>query len=373
MSVRRGFTLIELLAATALFAVLGTMLFQIVRGAMDIWSVGERNRELHDRATAAMDVIVEDLRAVWPGHPGAAEQDARFLLSPREEDNDRDGKPDLRASVLRFARLCHEERSLAWLRRAGDTAGAQGSVTELTGQDPAELRPTGGLAESLYTLARMPGHELPSLVRRFRAPLGGEGSLLAPELVDQPDRLLAGAVPLADGVLHLGVACWAPHTTAWDEDPGTAGSSGAAALGAWDSTRGLFPPTDTAFPYGKGPASLLDGSDDMLPRLVRITLVLDEREGGGAGGGRLADTLTKEARQLTLVSVGFLRDQESPDHVLVGQEWMRVVGREGRVLTVERGSRGTPATPHESGTSVRAGRAFERVVRLPAAREDWNP
>ncbi|MHC5212254.1 MAG: PulJ/GspJ family protein [Planctomycetota bacterium] len=367
---RTGFTLVELLAATALFAVLGTMLFQIVRGAMDIWSIGERNRELHDRATAAMDVMVEDLRAVWPGHPGAAEQDARFLLSLREEDRDRDGKTDLRVPVLRFSRLCHEERSLAWLRRAGDVAGAQGSVTVLTGQDPSELRPTGGLAESLYTLALLPGHELPSLVRRFRAPLGGEGSLLEADLVEQPDRLLAGAVPLADGVLHLGVACWAPHTTRWDADPSEPGGE---ALAGWDSTRGLFPASDTGFPYGKGPASLFDGRDDMVPRHVRLTLVLDEREGGGSGGGRLADPMTEEARQLELASTGFLRDQEAPDHVLVGQEWMRVVSREGRVLTVERAARGTPAAPHESGSAVRAGRTFERVVSLPASREDWNP
>jgi prepilin-type N-terminal cleavage/methylation domain-containing protein len=367
---RAGFTLVELLAATALFAVLGTMLFQIVRGAMDIWSIGERNRELHDRATAAMDVMVEDLRAVWPGHPGATEQDARFLLSMREEDRDRDGKADLRVPVLRFARVCHEQRSLSWLRHAGDVAGAQGSVTVLTGQDPTELRSTGGLAESMYTLALLSGHELPSLVRRFRAPLGGEGSLLEADLLERPDRLLAGAVPLADGVLHMGVACWGPVTTHWDADPG---EQGAAALTAWDSTRALFPPDDPGFPHGRGPASLLDGSDDMLPRMVRLTLVLDEREGGGAGSGRLAESMTKEARQLTLASLGFLRDQEAPDHVLVDMEWMAVLSRNGSTMTVERAARGTGAASHAAGAPVRTGRAFERVVRLPAAREDWNP
>jgi prepilin-type N-terminal cleavage/methylation domain-containing protein len=366
---RSGFTLVELLAATALFAVLGTMLFQIVRGAMDIWSVGERNRELFDRATAAMDVMVEDLRVVWSGHPGATEQEARFLLGLREEDTDRDGRPELSVPVLRFARLCHEERALSWLRRAGDVAGAQGSVTLLTGQDPAELRPTGGLAESMYTLALLPGHELPSLVRRFRAPLGGEGSLLEPDLVERPDRLLAGAVPLADGVLHLGVDCWAPDTAGWDADPQT---EGPPALSAWDSTRGLYAKADPGFPYGRGEASLLDGSDDMLPSMVRLTLVLDEREGGGAGAGRLAEAMSREARRLTLASTGFLRDQESPDHVLVDQEWMAVVGRDGRVVTVERAARGTAVASHEAGAPVRTGRAFQRVVRLPAAREDWN-
>ena len=72
--------------------------------------------------------------------------------------------------------------------------------------------PTGGLAESLYTLAVLPGQRLPSLVRRFRTPIGGEGSLLDPDLAERRDRLLQDAIVLADQVLYFGVSCWAPGT-----------------------------------------------------------------------------------------------------------------------------------------------------------------
>ena len=362
----RGFTLIELLAATALFAVLGTMLFQIVRGAMDIWSMGERSRELHDRAAAALDAIATDLRDVWPGAPGAAEQDSRFLLTWREEGPP--GGPAYTVPLLRFARVCHEARALAWLRRAGDVAGAEQAAQRLTGQASQELLPTGGLAESLYTLAMQPGQRLPSLVRRFRAPIGGEGSLLDAELPDRRERLLEDSIVLADQVLYFGVACWAPGTTAWEAPKG----AGGAALGLWDSTRGLIPPGDAGFPFGAGPASLLDGRDDVFPRRVRLTLVLDDSTGDTAGGA-LAEPVTSESTRIELASTTFLREQGAPDAVLVEGEWMRVTARDGRTLTVERGVRGTTAVSHPDGATVRAGLGYERVVELPVVREAWAP
>ena len=363
----RGFTLIELLAATALFAVLGTMLFQIVRGAMDIWSSGERSRELHDRAGGALDALATDLRALWPGVGGATEQDSRFLLSWREEPAA--GGPTYTVPVLRFARLCHEERSLAWLRQAGDVIGEQRPVERLTGQQPQDLAPTGGLAESLYTLAVLPGQRLPSLVRRFRTPIGGEGSLLDAELPERRDRLLQDAIVLADQELYFGVSCWAPGTTEWDVPRGAAG---VAAPMIWDSTRGLVAPGDPAFAFGRGPASLLDGRDDLFPRRVRLTLVLDDSAGETAGG-TLADPVSAEAERIVLASTTFLREQAVPDAVLVEGEWMRVTAMDGRTLSVERGVRGTKAVPHPDGATVRAGQTFERVLELPSARESFQP
>ena len=363
----RGFTLIELLAATALFAVLGTMLFQIVRGAMDIWSAGERSRELHDRATGALDALATDLRALWPGVSGAAEQDSRFLLGWREEPVA--GGPAFIVPVLRFARLCHEERTLAWLRQAGDVAGGEGTAERLSGPPPAGLAPTGGLAESLYTLAVLPGQRLPSLVRRFRAPIGGEGSLLDADLPERRDRLLQDAIVLADQVLYFGVACWAPGTTEWDLPRG---APGVPASRVWDSTRGLLAADDQDFAFGHGPASLLDGRDDLFPRRVRLTLVLDDATGDTAGGA-LAEPVTSEAQRIVLASTTFLREQSAPDAVLVEGEWMRVTAVDGRALAVERGVRGTTAAPHADGATVRAGLTFERVLELPAGRENWQP
>jgi hypothetical protein len=334
---------------------------------MDIWSAGERSRELHDRASAALDALATDLRELWPGLPGAAEQDSRFLCSWREERVP--GGPALTVPLLRFARVCHEARSLSWLRRAGDVAGAQASAERLTGQESQDLLPTGGLAESLYTLAVLPDQQLPSLVRRFRTPIGGEGSLLDADLPEQRERLLKGAIVLADQVLYFGVSCWAPGTTHWDKPPD---ATGQAAPVVWDSTRGLVPPDDPSFPFGRGPASLLDGSDDLFPRRVRLTLVLDDSVGDTAGGA-LAEPVTAESKRIVLASTSFLRERAAPDHVLVEGEWMKVNALDGRTLTVERGARGTTAVSHADGARVRAGATFERVLELPAARENWEP
>ncbi len=385
----RGFTLIEVLAATALFALLGTMLFTVVRGAMDLWTIGERNRELNDRASAALDLMAEDLRTTWPGLPGATEQDSRFLVAQRTDDRPPGATGS--SSLLAFARLCHEQRALDWLRRAGDTPGAQGTASLASPSDPAQLQPTGGLAEALFMLARAPGDVLPSLIRRVRTPLGGTGSLLdedswvtpagAPSGGGLRDQLQAAeargagvwrdGVVLADRVLWFGVLCWGADTTCWDRLP-TDPADAVPALPVWDSTRGLAPAGTEGFPLAVGPASLLDGSDDVFPQRVRLTLVL-ERDEGNATTGVLSDELSLTGRTLTLASARILEDEQAPDFVLVDAEWLGVTAADGRNLTVTRGARGTRPAQHSSGTKLRVGRRFDRVVDLPCGRENWNP
>jgi len=271
----RGFTLIELLAAAALFAVLGTMLFQVLRGAMDVWTRGERQRELHDRATAALELLADDLRGVWLG-PGGG-----LLCTWREEDVDGDGRADWRAPVLRFSRLCREAAWLPALRAAGDAPGGRLASTGRPGESAAELLPSGGLAESLVTLAPQPGRPLPSLVRRMRARLGGQGSLLDPELPAQPDRLYRDAVPLVDDVLWFELRFAATADAAWEPD----GQDAPLAFDEWDSSCGLLPGGPDGFPWAAGPASLDEPRDDVLPELVRLDLELAL---GGAGHGLLA-------------------------------------------------------------------------------------
>jgi prepilin-type N-terminal cleavage/methylation domain-containing protein len=354
----QGFTLLEMLAAAALFSLLGVLLFQMVRSAMDVWGTGERNRELADRASAAFELLGTDLRDAWAGAPGGGVP-AGLLCTWRVEDDDRDGEPERRRPLLRFTRLCHEQATLDWLARAGDVAGGQEAVASLAPRDPATLRATGGLAESLYTLAERPGVPLPALVRVVRAPAGSERSLLDPGLADQRDRLLADAAVVADDVLFFGVEFWGPGTTGWGDG---------SALHAWDSTRGLLAPDDPDFPFGAGPASLADGSDDAWPRQLRLTLVLDRAQGATTAGS-LAETVGPEARRLRLASADLLRDEQPPDHLLIEDEWVEVVAAEGRDVDVRRGARGTKAATHGEGARVRAGRAYRRVLDLPAGRE----
>jgi prepilin-type N-terminal cleavage/methylation domain-containing protein len=370
MRSRRGFTLIELLAATALFSVLGAMLFQMVTGAMDLWSRGERVRELEDRAGAVLDLLTEDLRHVWSGAAGAGEQEARFLLEWREDGGDGAPLPGRRSAVLRFTRVLHEARSVAWLRRAGERPAASEVATLVREEDPDLLRPTGGLAESLYATTILPGDVLPSLVRRVRTPVGGAGSLLDPLLVDREDRLLEDSLPLADRVLHLGVLAWAPASTVWEPLPG---ADGVPALDTWDSTRGLVPSGDVAFPFGVGPQSLLDGRDDMFPPVLRLELVLDPYADSGRAPNTLSEPVGDGATRLSLRRSGFGGDDRAPGFVWVEGEWMAVVSVDGKDLVVERGVRGTTPRAHDTGAAVRVGVAFRRVVTLPGAREGLGP
>jgi len=341
----------------------------MLRGGMDLWSRGERVRDLEERAGAVFDLISEDLHHVWCGLGAGGEQSARFLVEQREVDLDGDGALEMRSTVLRFSRLLHEQRSLRWLRNAGDQPGAERTLSLAGEEDPAELLPTGGLAESLYTCGLLEGEELPVLLRRVRSPLGGAGSLLAPGLVDQGDRLQRDAVRLVGRVLHFGVRCWSPETTAWDA---ASASGGTSATRVWDSTRGLFAPDDPDFPFGKGEASLLDGHDDLFPPVVRLELVLDPFEQGQVAPGRLADDLEPDAQRVRLTSGRLGGDDRVPEAVWIGGEWMGVTNWIGNDLVVERGLWGTLPRNHAAGSGVRVGQRFERVVVLPAARENFD-
>lgn len=362
----QGFTLIELLASTALFAVLGAMLFQLVTGAMDLWTRGERIREVEERASAVLDLMAEDLRHSWSGWVGAGEQDARFLLDWRTEGGASAAQPGRHSVVLRFSRLLYEARSLAWLRHAGETPAAEGAASLAREEDPRTLRPTGGLAESLYASVWLAGDDLPILVRRVRTPLGGHGSLLEPDLIQQQDRLLTDALLLAERVLYFGVQAWAPSTVAWDL-PGE--SNGERALTHWDSTRGQYAPGDPAFPFGKGPSSLDRDQDDMVPGAVLLELVIDPYEGNKRAPASLGEPLGEQASTLVLAGSGFGGDDSRPDHIWVDGEWMAVRDVSGRVVTVERGVRGTQAQAHEPGAPIRVGISYRRVVLLPGARQ----
>lgn len=356
----RGFTLIELLAAAALFSIMGLLLFRTVRGALDVWATGERNRELADRATAAFELLAADLRAAWAGTPGAAGPPAALLATWRPLDPPVPGQPGPRVPLLRFTRLLHEQSGLEWLPRAGDLPGGQEALTGFAPRDPAGLRPTGGLAESLYTLAPRPGGALPVLLRAVRAPAGGERSLLDPRLPEQPDRLLADAEVLAEDVLWFGVEFWGPATAGW----GRAGG----ALPAWDSTRGLLAPDDPDFPFGLGPASLDQPHDDAWPRLLQLTLVLD-RARGATASATLAEPLTAEARSLRLSGASALLQGEPPGHLLVEHEWVEVVAFDGAEASVLRGARGSAAVSHPDGARVRAGATFRRTLELRTGRQ----
>lgn len=359
---RRGFTLIEVLAATALFALLGTLLFQMMQGAMDVWSRGERVRASEESASAALDLLAEDLRHLWTGVAGEPVTEARLFCEPVPVDIDGDGTGDGLATRLRFSRVLHEARSLPWLRRAGETPAAEGYATLTGDEDPVGLLPTGGLAETLYVVVQPAGEPLPVLLRCVRTPLGGVGSLLDPDVLLTDAQLMGAGVAVVGRVLHFGVDAWTPATTAWESD---AGHGDVPATPFWDSTRGVIPTGDPRWPYAVGDTSLEDGRDDVFPAMLRLTLALDPYDDRRAAPGVLAEPLGAEGKTLRLrAALG--GDDRAPSHVWIDGEWMVVTDVDGRSVSV---ARGDLPRAHDAGAAVRVGRVFTRYVRIPTARE----
>ena len=202
---------------------------------------------------------------------------AAVHLAP--EDDDRDGEAERAAARCCASRACatSSPRWTGWRARATRPAARQRHRPPAP-RDPTSLRPTGGLAESLYTLANRKGAPLPALTAR-RAHAGRRRALAARPDAGRAERTasLADAVPAADDVplLRRGSSGARARRRGPSED---------GALTAWDSTRGLHPARRPGLPFGVGPASWSDPSDDIWPRLVRLTLVLDRAQGAASAG-----------------------------------------------------------------------------------------
>ena len=96
-----------------------------------------------------------------------------------------------------------------------------------------------------------------------------------------------------------------------------------------------------------------------------------EREKDRRRRTRLARLIEAGDAQLT-VEEGERVPARSGSFVLIGAEWMEVISRSGRRVSVRRGRRGTTPVQHAEGSLVHHG--LTTVVELPIAlyREDWN-
>lgn len=362
---RRGFTLIELLAAIAVFSVLAAMLFQMLKGGLDVWTTGEGQREAVEKASAVLDTVAWELRMQAAPHhiPGGAPV-ARLLVDWHAYDLDADGRDETQVQWLRFVRALPEERTDPSLRAAGDLPGATEVSTDLARDlEAGARRAPAGLAEILYAAVAEPrkGRDPArlSLVRAFRAPPGGSGSLFEDPSLDDPACLLDLGAVVVDGVLHFGVELEG-HDGRWTT--------------VWDSTRGTLLDEVGAnrFLLAAGPSSLEHPEDDVFPRRVRLVLVL-ERDEDAAQRIRLLEPLGKQTQRLRVDST---RAVAAPGRgrgggsvlVKVGGEWMRVLEKGTGWLRVERGVLGSAPSDHPAGASVHLGRRFERTLRLPVAR-----
>lgn len=372
----RGFTLIELLAAIALFGILAAMLFQMVKNGLELWKTGESRKESIEKTTALIDQIALDLAMlVSEQTPGATDAPVRMIADYGLFDLDGDKTEEAFLQRLRFVRACPEERFDARLRRAGETAGAAGTSDDLTVGGGAGALAPGGLAEVAYTTIRLPAQKgtdpaLMALVRMFRTPIASADSVFAQGALDEAKRVLQDGTVMADNVLYLGFEFWARDTRSWDDVP----NSVEGPQTTWDSTRAVLLDKTGAnrFLLAKDKSSLARADDDVVPRFVRVTLVV-EQDADETRSLTLGADLPASAKSMR---VGDLRPFERGvrEHKLVkiDSEWIGFSDVAGGEVRIVRGQRGTAAVQHAEGARIHFGETIERTIEIPVYREDWN-
>lgn len=369
----RGFTLVELLTAIAIFAVISTMLFRMVKGALDVWRIGEQGRESIEKGGALIEEIAQDFRMLRAdAAPGMPEAPVRLIATFGSLDLDVDQIDESLLQRVAFARSCPEERTDPALRQSGTVPGGKEFLSDVeSGTRPA--RACGGLAEVAYATLSVPKPKsdpsLLTLYRWFRTPIGGDGSLLDPAAFERPERAVATGVALAENVLYLGVEFWGRDTEGFDAPV----DSERGPLSAWDSTRALLGDAKgpNRFRFAKGEGSLGQTDDDVFPRRVKVTLVLARDEDEQALL-RLAVDLPASGDVVRVDSARAFEALGTRKFLKVGGEWMTWTSINGTELRVQRGARGTPRVSHSAGARIHLGSTYERVIEIPVFREDWN-
>jgi len=413
MNRSRGFTLIELVTTATIFAILGAMLFSMVKSGMDMWTRGESQRDEIEKSTVVLETIAHSLRAAFSENdPMGGRAEARFYSDFVDYDCNRDGVKETRLQRLCFVRINSEERENFDMRVAGDLplgrkyfSLSEAELDRIYGRSKEEqtyrssrleldemdvYRPTGGLAECFFTAfpttltrdGKVSGTM--SLFRGYRSPIGGEDSFFASGTLIDPYQFAARLVPTIGGLLYLEFRFFDQDSYTFDEREAPPGTKGGAGY-VWDSTRGvLLPEGDEegknafrlALPDGiteSGLPSEDDPRDDIFPLRVKITVVVNS---GGTRGAlaRLTRAVGQNALRLPVDIVMPFRDWRFGENfVRVGSEWIRFSRLDGDELVVaERGVRNTIPGDHKKGCPLYAGRAFSTEVVIPASREWWN-
>ncbi len=369
----RGFTLIELLTAIAIFSILVVMLFQMVKSALDVWALGERGKDATEKSAAVLDEIATDLRMLRADSPlGSTNAPVRMISDYAEYDFDLDRTPDSVVQRLRFVRALPEERTDPRLRVAGDEVGAKSGFTEGT-ETASPTLPPCGLAEVFYSTLKTPEKGVDparlTLVRGMRSPIGRAGSFLAVELPDDVRALQRDTIRLADGVLYLGFQFWSRDTSDWNAKENDEGGP----LTTWDSTRALLLDKQghDKFLLAKDAASLANADDDVFPRRVRVTLVV-ERDEDEAAMMVLEQDLSASTQRVKLSPLRLLEPLATYKYFKIGGEWFEWIEIRGDEVVVKRGVRDTLPDNHAAGSRVHIGTTFERTIEIPVYREDWN-
>jgi prepilin-type N-terminal cleavage/methylation domain-containing protein len=386
-----GFTLLELMIALGVFVLLGVALVKLVHKSFDFLDQGRPGSEITDQLQVFQAQFNEDLRSVFTLRrtPEVA-PDVRMICRTvpwrieRETGSGRSRTSSeevvLHVPILAFVRSIKGEERDSITRLAGTRPGAEAYLDLDDDEREArsgKLRPLGGLQEVLY--AAIPseddGGATWSIVRAIRSPIGGEDSLLGPNVLkDRTDLLTRHCVELLPAVLHFDLLFWAGTTMTWDL---SVRGDGGGPLTTWDSTRGILTAErgPNAFPLAVGVASLENPRDDVFPRRILARLVL-AAPGRGGRFARLTDGISnRDDEQFLSLAPPNLVPATVADNerfLKVGAEWIEYVGRPdpGRFSISGRGARGTPRLSHARSDRVVFGQTEEVLVSIPAFREE---
>jgi prepilin-type N-terminal cleavage/methylation domain-containing protein len=401
---RDGYTLIELLLAMALFASLSTGLIALLARSSDFLASGASQTETMDSIQTFAEAFGADVRTL-ESRPDTetGRPDVRLYcdwagckLAPDRT------RPDLTIQRLFFVRAIPGDFGTPAGRRAGVDVKAdkflEQSVDDAKNAAAGKLRASGGLMEVFWTAMPESPDDLAvmQIWRGFRAPIGdppgpasaGVSTSLLPKkawrdpTANAAERgpldaaeIRARARPVLSGVLYFGVDFWASHTTTWA--PTTRAADGGP-LVTWDSTRGIMVQGDQdadSFFLSKRrgyqeSASLDDPTDDVFPRKIRATCVVEEL-GRNARVGYLQDALAPDAKSMSVADTKFFPAIETSHRYLkVDAEWMEVGVPDGNTFPViRRGARGTVAVKHDAGARVHHGRTFVQEYDVATFRD----
>lgn len=332
--VRSGFTLVELMVASFLFLLMSTMLVAMIRSVMDTWEYTEGQNLIHAEARKIFDYFQEDFAAIYT-------QSAPMVI-----DLDDRGRP----------RLCLVKRLLPEIqypvfRDAGNKTVKEGYRDEYYfSHGVQKLRASGGLAEVVYLFSGADG----KLWRGFKSPVGGGNSLFSGGNLGSLDKVESVCHLVSSRVLYLGIKCWTPLSTTWDET--AAPATGGPSL-LWDSTGQCVP---QFFLHGKFAPEC-----PVFPSKVRIELILG---GAHTPSALLSGPLDSAQKTIELKNTRHFYQPLPGETAMakVGDEWISYQICEGNRLSgVTRGMLRTTATSHAAGTMVSGGLRFGITIALP--------
>ncbi|MHC4818856.1 MAG: PulJ/GspJ family protein [Planctomycetota bacterium] len=425
MRKQRGFTLLEILISMSLFTVIGFAVVLMMRTGVDMWLRGSRGSLQEDRLEQSLPRLEEDLRHTLPGT-----RHDRIPFDPEDPDPEKQPEPlvpenrfisgymtyrygdkDIPCRFMAFVRdLTGLGEIETYAMRAGINPAATGYIDGINDEDEfknSDHRPTGGRAEVLWIWLPRPNKPGKGTVyRAFRTPIGGEKTLLDPKNyaeLQQVDKLIRSRAlkPVFQDVILFDIYFWTQYTTTWvwsKGEPSVTAPPETAPKGrqrrpscgpslTWDSTRGIMRtdateksemlPDNCSVVFRLAAQRLEKNSarytfDDIWPRAVRIEFSVAEVETELAPSRGLSEA----DRAFTVLSSDFAtgRGELDGQHMKVGEEWMRIQGRDGAhrdtFIVDARGARRTKTRAHREATPVYYGRIFDFTISIPSFRDD---